>query len=107
MATIDDFLKLDIRIGTVRNAEPVENSNKLLKLEIDFGEDELRVILVGIAKYYEPEALVGKQMPFVSNLEPKKMGELESRGMMLAADEDGRPILLYPEAKVRDGTRVR
>ena len=84
--TFDDFKKVDIRIGKITSAEKIENSNKLLKLSVDFGTEH-RQILAGIAKFYEPETLLGKLCPFVFNLETKVMGELESQGMILAAGD--------------------
>lgn len=107
LMTIDyaDFAKLDIRIGTIVTAEPIEGADKLLRLEVDLG-DETRQILAGVAQYYQPNELIGKQVPILVNLAPRKMRGLESQGMMLAADEDGRPILLQPEEKVKNGTKI-
>ena len=101
----DDFKKIDIRIGKVISAERIENSNKLLKLEVDFGVEKRR-ILAGIAKFYTSENLVGKLCPFVFNLETKKMGELESQGMILCADDNG-PVLLYPDKEINPGSLVK
>jgi len=109
----ENFKKIDIRIGKILSVEKVEDSNKLLKLQVDFGTDPSnpsgqakRQILAGIAKFYEPESLVGKLCPFVYNLEPKKMGELESQGMILCADNNG-PVLLYPDKEVPPGSLVK
>lgn len=107
MISFEDFKKLEIRIGKIISAEKVENSNKLLKLKVDFGQ-ETRQILAGIAKFYEPENLVGKECPFVFNLEPKMMGELESQGMILcASDEICQPVLLYPDKEVPPGNIIK
>ena len=103
--SFDDFKKLDIRIGKIISAEKVESSNKLLKLQVDFGTEK-RQILAGIAKFYESESLVGKLCPFIFNLEPKKMGELESEGMILCADDNG-PILLHPDREIKPGSIVK
>ena len=113
MITIEDFKKIDIRIGKIVSAEKLEDSNKLLKLQVDFGADEGKPgqivqmqILAGIAKFYEPEALIGKLCPFVFNLEAKKMGELESQGMILCADGSG-PVLLNPDKDVMPGSVIK
>lgn len=105
MISFDDFKKADIRIGKIISAEKVADSNKLLKLQVDF-ESEQRQILSGIAKFYVPEALVGKLCPFIVNLEPKKMGELESHGMMLCADDEG-PVILHPDKEIKPGSIVK
>lgn len=99
------FKKISIRIGTIRSAEQVEGSEKLLKLEVDFGDSQ-RQIIAGIASYYAPEHLIGKQCPFVFNLELKMLKGLESQGMMLCAD-DGGPVLLNPDKKVASGSIVK
>ena len=106
MATIDEFLKISIKIGTIRSAEKVEGSSKLLKLDIDLGHEK-RQILAGIGEKYNPEELKGKQIPIVANLDPRMMMGLESQGMILAADKDGEPILIHPDEKVANGTAVR
>ena len=102
----EDFAKLDIRIGKILSAEKVENADKLLKLEIDIGTEK-RQVLAGIAEFYKPEELVGKQIPFLANLEPRKLRGLESQGMILAADADGKAVLLHPDKEVLDGSKVR
>lgn len=106
-ATIDDFAKIEIRIGTILTAEYIEGSDKLLKLSVDFAEAEPRQILSGIRKYYELEQLIGKQCPFVVNLEPRKMRGLYSNGMILAArtGEDGL-ALLHPNMGTDNGAHV-
>jgi methionyl-tRNA synthetase len=77
--TIDEFKKVEIRIGKIIAAEKMENADKLLKLQVDFGEFQ-RQILSGIAEHYAPEELVGKQLPFIVNLEPRMMRGEESQG---------------------------
>ncbi len=104
--TFDDFKKLDIRIGTIIVAEEVPDADKLIRLEVDFGEFK-RQIMAGIREWFpDPSVLVGKQVPILVNLEPKKLRGYESQGMMLAADENA-PILLNPEKPVTPGTIVR
>jgi methionyl-tRNA synthetase len=104
--TIDDFAKLDIRIGRVVAAERMQKSDKLLKLTIDSGLDQ-RTILSGIAKHYKPEDLIGKQVTFIANLAPRKMMGLESNGMVLMAeDKDGSLRLIRPIDEVGAGSKV-
>ncbi len=110
--TIDEFAKLEARIGVVLSAEAVEGSEKLLRLMLDFGEDKPRQILSGIHAWYEPETLVGKRLLFVVNLAPRKMMGLESQGMLMALDgKDGSPVFLVPDTsfqkEVSPGARVR
>lgn len=104
--TIDDFGKLDIRVGTVTAAEKMEKSNKLLKLTVNSGLDT-RTILSGIAQYYSPEEMVGRQVVFIANLAPRKMMGLESQGMILtASDADGKVKLLQPAGTVDPGATI-
>src|SRR3989344_1585141 len=105
MATIDDFVKLEMRVGTVVEAEEVEGSDKLIKQIVDFG-DEKRQILSGIKKWYKPDSLVGKQFVYVTNLEPRLMMGLQSQGMLLAVGED-KPVILKPSKKVPNGSKIR
>jgi len=102
----DDFKKLDIRIGTIKSAEKIQGTDKLLALVIDFGT-ETRQIIAGIAETYQPDLLIGKDIPVLLNLEPRKIRGIMSHGMILAADADGKPILLHPESKVPPGSIVR
>ena len=106
MITYDDFRKLDIRIGTIVSAERVQGTDKLLRLEVDFGTEK-RQIIAGIAETYQPEHLVGKEIPVLLNLEPRRIRGIESQGMILAADADGVPILLHPDRQVPPGSIVR
>src|SRR5258708_29766585 len=104
--TIDDFSKLDIRIGKVTAAEKMEKSNKLLKLTVNSGLDT-RIILSGIAQYYTAEEMVGKQVVFIANLAPRKMMGLESQGMILSAEDgQGKLKLLKTEGDVGPGAGV-
>ena len=91
--TIDDFIKVDLRVAQILVAERVPKADKLLRLEVDLGYEK-RQILAGIAQYYEPEKLIGRKIVIVANLAPRKMRGLESNGMLLAASlEDGAPVL--------------
>ena len=104
--TIDDFAKMDIRIGKVIAAEKMEKSNKLLKLTVDSGVDT-RTILSGIAQHYTPEEMVGRQVTFIANLAPRKMMGLLSQGMILMAeDKDGKLRLVLPDKDVEPGSTV-
>lgn len=110
--TIDEFAKLEARIGVVLSAEAVEGSEKLIRLMLDFGETQPRQILSGIRAWYEPASLVGKQLLFVVNLAPRKLMGLESQGMLMAVDgKDGSPVFLVPDTsfqkEVLPGAKVR
>lgn len=105
MISFDDFKKLDIRIGTIISAEKIEGTDKLLKLLVDMGEEK-RQLVAGIAAYYKPDDLIGRQVPVLVNLEPRALKGVESQGMMLAAD-DGRPVLLHPDSKITPGSILR
>ena len=105
---IDDFHKLDMRVGKVLKAELIEGSDKLIRFELDFGEEQPRQILSGIRAWYpEPQTLIGKMMLFVINLEPRTMRGLESHGMLMAVDGlDGTPVFMVPENNVAPGARI-
>ena len=92
--TIDDFLKVELRVGEVRFAEKVKGADKLLRIEVDIGT-EVRQIVAGIAKAYDPEKLIGRKVVIVANLAPRKLRGLESNGMIVAASlgEEGSPVL--------------
>jgi methionyl-tRNA synthetase len=105
--TIDDFAKVELRVGLVKVAERVKNADKLLRLEIDIGT-EVRQILAGIAEAYEPETLVGRKVVIVANLAPRKMRGLESNGMIVAASlEGGKPVLAGFLEDVPIGARLK
>ena len=101
----EDFKKLDIRIGKITAAERIEGSDKLLKLQVDFG-DEKRQIVAGIAQFYEPDSLIGKEYPFAFNLAPRVLKGVESQGMILAADDEG-PVLMSPDREIKPGSIVK
>ena len=105
----EDFAKVDVRIGTILTVERLEKSEKLMKLEVDFGELGKRKILAGIAAWYQPEELIGLQTTFVFNLEPRKMMGLESQGMLFAVgfNDDSKPVLLMPRENTENGDGVR
>lgn len=104
--TYNDFIKMDIKIGKILAAEKVEGTDKLLKLEMEVGEEK-RVLVAGIAQTYLPEDLLGREVPVLLNLEPRKIRGIESQGMILAADDNGKPVILSPERLVPSGSVVR
>lgn len=106
MISFEEFKKADLRVGRVMTAERVSGSDKLLRLEVDLG-DEKRQVIAGIGKNYQPEELIDKQIIMVANLESRKILDLESQGMLLAADSQNGPVLLMPEIKVESGTKIR
>lgn len=105
--TIDQFNELEIKIGTVVSAERVPDSDKLLRLMVDLGEQSQRQILSGIAAFVSPQELVGRQFPFVTNLEPRVIRGLVSNGMLLAVGDGEVFTLLNPSKTVQAGSRVR
>jgi methionyl-tRNA synthetase len=105
--SIDDFMKVELRVAKVLTAEKVEKSKKLLKLTVDVGTEH-RTLVAGIAEAYEPEALVGKTVVIVFNLKPAKLMGIESNGMVLAASPDGgKPTVVSFENPPEPGARVR
>ena len=108
MIEYEDFAKLDIRVGKVLLAEPIKKSKKLLRVEVDIGEEKPRQLVAGMASYYTPEELVGKYVIVLANLKPAKLCGVESNGMMLAAD-DGAEIVaaLMPDKEIKPGSRIR
>lgn len=104
----DDFLKVDIRLGTIVAVEIVDGADKLLQLTVDLGESQPRQILSGIREFFADEQeLVGRQCPFVTNLPPRTIRGLESQGMILAADHDDTFALFSPDVPLPPGTPLR
>lgn len=104
--TIDHFNLLDLRVGIVLEAERIPTSKKLLKLKVDVG-DEVREIVAGGAEYYDPNYFVGKRFVVLVNLKPKKIAGVESKGMLLAADVNGKPVWLTVDGDAPPGSKVR
>jgi len=103
----DDFAKMDVRAGTVIECEKVAKTKKLLKLKIDTGIDQ-RTVVSGIAEYYQPEDLIGKQVSILVNLAPKKLKGIESQGMILCAENaDGSLSIVSPDKAVKNGSEIR
>lgn len=105
--TIDEFAKVDLRVGTVISAEKIKKANKLLKLKVDLGETEPRQIIAGIAKNYLPEDVIGKQVVVVANLKPATLMGETSQGMLLAASSDNQLFLAGFVASVNPGSQVK
>jgi len=103
--TIDDFAKIKMRVGKVLEAEKVEKSDKLLKLKVSFGDEE-RIIVSGIAQYYEPQELIGKNVIVLANLKPRKIFGIESHGMLLAAKDGEKLAILTTDKDVEVGSPV-
>lgn len=106
MIDIDQFAQIELRTARVVSAERVEGTDKLLKLQVDLGGDS-RQLVAGVAEVYEPDALVGMNVIVVANLQPATIRGVESQGMVLAADVDGRPIVATFTEDVPPGKKVR
>jgi methionyl-tRNA synthetase len=104
--SFEEFQKLDLRVGRIVAAEPVPKANKLLKLTVDLGQEQ-RTVVAGIAQSYSPEALVGKSIILVANLAPRTLRGVESQGMVLAAESDGRIVLAGFDTSVHPGSKVK
>jgi methionyl-tRNA synthetase len=106
--SIDDFTKVEMRVGQVKSAERVAGADKLLKVMVDIG-DEVRQIVAGIATAYQPEQLVGRKVVVVVNLQPRKLRGVESNGMIVAASvgPEGKPVLAGFLEDVPAGTRLK
>lgn len=105
--SFEDFVKLDLRVGTVLHAERVPKTDKLMKIELDMGFEK-RTVVSGIAKHYEAEDIIGKQVTVVANLAPRKMRGIESKGMILMAeDADGKLVFVSPIEQTGPGSEVR
>ncbi len=103
----DDFTKIDIRIGTILEAEKVAKTKKLLKLTVDTGIDT-RTVVSGIAEFFKPEEIIGKQVSILINLEPRKIKGIESQGMILMAEgADGKLYFTQPSGEVKNGSEIK
>jgi methionine--tRNA ligase beta chain len=105
MISIDEFRKVELKVATIKSAEPHPNADKLIVLQVDLGTEQ-RQICAGIRNHYTPEELVGRQIVVVANLETAKLRGLESQGMLLAASDEGRVVILSPEKAVQPGAKV-
>jgi methionyl-tRNA synthetase len=104
--TIDQFRAVELRVGTVKSAEPHPNADRLLVLKVDVGGEE-RQIVAGIRAHYDPTTLAGRQVVVVANLEPAMLRGVESQGMLLAASDGARTVLVRPDEAVAAGAVVR
>ena len=106
MIAYEDWQKIEVRIGKIISAERIEKADKLLKLEVDFKDDK-KIIVSGIALKYAPEDLIEKEMPFITNLEPREIFGIITHGMILAAhDKDGGPVLMHPDSEIEPGSKI-
>ncbi len=106
MLKFDDFAKLEIKIGTVLEVERVLGTDKLLKIIVDMG-NEKRQVVAGFGHKYKPEDLIGKQVPIVLNIEKARIRGVESNGIFVAIDAFGEPMLLVPENKIPNGSKIK
>lgn len=107
MITYEDFKKVEIKIGTIKEAERIPDTDKLVKFTVDVGEEESRTIVSGIAQHYpEPEKLIGKQFPFVLNLEPRTLKGVESQGMIMAVGGEHGLAMLEVDKNVEPGSSI-
>ncbi len=104
--SIDEFSKVELRVATVKAAEPHPKADRLLVLKIDLGTEE-RQLVAGIRTHYAPEDLIGKQIVVVANLQPAMLRGVESQGMLLAASDGEKVIVLSPEKPIAPGSKVR
>lgn len=105
--TIDDFGKLEIKIGRIISAEKVPETDRLLKFELDFGSEKRTIIGGWAIAYPDPSILVGTLMPAILNLEPRTIKGIESQGMLLGATENDQPVALHPDRDIELGSIVR
>ena len=105
MISIDEFRKVELKVATIKSAEPHPNADKLMLLQVDLGTEQ-RQICAGIRNHYTPEELVGRQIVVVANLETATLRGLESQGMLLAASDESRVVILSPEKAVQPGAKV-
>jgi methionyl-tRNA synthetase len=103
--SFQEFQKIDLRIGTIKTAETIPDTRKLIKLTVDIGEE--RTVVAGISGYYDEKDLIGKQVVFVANLEPITLMGVESMGMVLAAEDGSGVHLLMPDAVTAPGSKVK
>jgi len=107
IVSFEDFSKMDLRIGKIIKVESVPQSRNLIKLLIDVGDGELRQAVAGIAQYYSPKELEGKQVAVIVNLQPKRMFGIESNVMTLAAEDEKTVSMLLPDRPVKVGSKIR
>jgi methionine--tRNA ligase beta chain len=107
IVSFEDFSKMDLRVGKITKAEAVPQSRNLIKMLIDIGSGELRQAVAGIAQYYSPKELEGKQVAVIANLQPKRMFGIESNVMILATEDEKTVSILLPDRPVKAGSKIR
>ena len=105
--SFSDFKKLDLRIGEIKEVADINGYDKLYRLKVDLGEGDCRTLVAGVRQQFSKEDLIGYQVVIVTNLESKEIAGVESRGMLLAADDNNEPVLVVPCKKVQAGMKVR
>lgn len=105
--SIDDFLKVELKVGTVLEVAPHPNADRLYCIKVDLGNGETRQLVAGLRQHYAPEGLAGKQVAVVANLQPAVIRGVESQGMILAADDGEKVAFLTPEKPVKSGAKIR
>ncbi len=105
MISFEDFKKIDLRIAKIISVSKIEESEKLLKIEVELGEEK-RTIVAGIAGYYSPEELINKNVVVIVNLEPRIMFNIESQGMILAVKDENNLSVLVPEREIKNGSKI-
>jgi methionine--tRNA ligase beta chain len=105
VVNIEEFRRIELKVATIKKVEPHPNADRLLVLQVDLGSEE-RQIVAGIKGHYTPEELMDKQIVVVANLEPVKLRGLESQGMLLAASDGNRIVILTPEKDMQPGAKV-
>jgi len=105
LVSLEDFQKLDMQVGTIKKAETIPGSKKLLKLLVDIGEE--RTIVAGMAAHYQTNELINKQVIVIANLMPATLMGVESRGMILAAEDEKGVYLLIPDKETKPGSPIR
>ncbi|HPN67043.1 MAG TPA: methionine--tRNA ligase subunit beta [bacterium] len=104
--SFEDWLKLDVEIGTIKSVNEVAGADKLYQIALDFGESGETTIIAGIREYYRPSELVGKQVPILKNLAEKEIKGVKSKGMILAVNNGGEAIILSPQKEAKSGSKV-
>ena len=104
----NEWSKLDLRVGEIKNIEEIEGADKLYQLSVDIGDEELRTLVAGLKPYYNKEELKGKKCIVFTNLQPRKMKGIESKGMILAAttEDKSKVILIQPEKDIENGAKI-
>ncbi len=101
-----DFQKLELIVAQIKKVEEIKNADRLYKLTLDIGDNTMRIVIAGIKKQYKPDNLKGKLIVYCANLEPRVIRGIKSEGMILAANEDDKPVLIVPHKSVKIGTKI-